>query len=188
MVCVTLEGLWKIAHRIVDFRFFVKFNRSGPAINFIFWTIKEHVGYASKKLPIKEKSSSTWWVLLWKYYGWFLRELSIFDFLSSFTGPDLQKFSIFELPRCILVMHQKSSFNQAKDVINMECVTLEGLWMISDRLVNFRFFVKFHSCNNFQFLNYHRACSLCIKKRSWSSKRPHQHGECYSGRIMDDFW
>ena len=32
MVCVTLEGLWMVSDRIVDFRFIVKFYRSGPAI------------------------------------------------------------------------------------------------------------------------------------------------------------
>ena len=109
MMSVPLEVLWMISTRIVDFQFFVKFHNSGHATFFSFWTIPEHVLYSSKKLLIKEKTSSTWWVLLSKYYGWFLIELSIFDFLSSFTGPDLQKFSIFELPRCMLVMHQKSS-------------------------------------------------------------------------------
>ena len=46
-------------------------------------------------------------------------------------------------------MHQKAP-NQAKiyqDLIKMVSITLEGLWMVSDR-----------TCNNFQFLNYHGAC------------------------------
>ena len=43
----------------------------------------------------------------------------------------------------MLVMHQKTP-NQAKDFINMVSVTMEGLWMVSDRIVDFRFFVKFH--------------------------------------------
>ena len=43
----------------------------------------------------------------------------------------------------MLVMHQKAP-HQAKDLINMVCVTLEGLWMVSDRIVDFRFFVEFH--------------------------------------------
>ena len=30
MVSVTPEGLWMVSYRIVDFRFFVKFHRSGP--------------------------------------------------------------------------------------------------------------------------------------------------------------
>ena len=36
----------------------------------------------------------------------------------------------------MLDMHQKV-LNQAKDLINMICVTLEGLWMVSDRIVDF---------------------------------------------------
>ena len=36
MVSVTPEGLWMVFYRIVNFRFFVKFNRSGPAKIFSF--------------------------------------------------------------------------------------------------------------------------------------------------------
>ena len=70
--------------RIVDFPFLIKFDRSGPAIICSFSTITEHVSYASKKLLIKKKTSST-----------------------------------------------------------IVCVTLEGLWMVSDGIVDFRFFIKF---------------------------------------------
>ena len=77
------------------------------------------------------------------YYARFLIELSIVNFLSNFTGQDLQNFSFFELSQSILVIHQKDP-NQAKNHINMVSVTLEVLWMISDRIVDFRFFVKFH--------------------------------------------
>ena len=42
-----------IADRIVDFLFFVKFHRSGPAIILRLRTIRENVIYASKKLLIK---------------------------------------------------------------------------------------------------------------------------------------
>ena len=68
--------------------------------------------YQSKKFLIKPRliwTSSRWWVLLWKDFGWFQIELSIFDFSSNFTGPDLQKFSVFELSRSMLVINQKSS-------------------------------------------------------------------------------
>ena len=41
------------------------------------------------------------------------------------TGLDQQKFSVFELSQSMLVTHQKAP-NQAKDLINMVCVTLEG--------------------------------------------------------------
>ena len=56
MVGVTLEGLRMVSDRIVDFRFFIKFDRSGYAIICIFLTITEQVSYASKKLLIKQKT------------------------------------------------------------------------------------------------------------------------------------
>ena len=79
-----------VSDRFVDFQFFVKFHRSGPAIIFSCLTLIEHVSYASKKLLIKQKTTLTWCLLLWKDDGWFLIELSIFDFSQNFTGPDLQ--------------------------------------------------------------------------------------------------
>jgi len=72
----------------------------------------EHDSYQPKKFQINQrfiKTSSRWLVLLWKDYGWFLTELSIFDFLSNFTDPDLRKFSVFELSWSMLIIHQKSS-------------------------------------------------------------------------------
>ena len=87
MVSATLEGLWM---RIVDFRFFVTLHRSGSSVIFSFWSLTEHVSYASKKPLIKQKTSSTRCMLLWKDYVWFLIKLSIFDILSNLTGPDLQ--------------------------------------------------------------------------------------------------
>ena len=108
MMSITLEGLWMVSDRIVDFRFFLKFHRSGPAKIFSFWTITEHVSYQSKSFLIQPRliwTSSRWWVLLWKDYGWFLIELSVFDFSLNFTGPDMQKFSGFELLRSMIVIH-----------------------------------------------------------------------------------
>ena len=55
MVCVTVEGLWMVSVRIVDFRFFVKFHSSGPAIIFNLLTLKKHVSYASQKLLINKR-------------------------------------------------------------------------------------------------------------------------------------
>ena len=58
-------------------------------------------------------------------------------------------------------MHQKKPPNQGKDLINMVSVTLEILWIISDRIVAFRFFVWFHRSGPakfIKFLNYHGAC------------------------------
>jgi len=57
-----------VSDRMVDFPFFVKFHRSGPAKFYIFWTITENVSYTSILLLIKQKTSSTWCVLLWKSY------------------------------------------------------------------------------------------------------------------------
>ena len=79
-----------VSDRIVNFRFIVKFHRSGLAIIFSFLTFTERVSYASKKLLIKQKTSSTWCELLWKDYGLFLIDLLTFDLTTNFTGPDLQ--------------------------------------------------------------------------------------------------
>ena len=43
----------------------------------------------------------------------------------------------------MLVVHQKAP-NQAKNFIEMVIVTLEGLWMDSDTIVDCQLFVKFH--------------------------------------------
>ena len=66
----------------------------------------------------------------------------------------------------------------------MVCVTLEGLWMVSDRIVDFRFFVKFH-LQKFSFFELSKRMLVMHHKSSLSSKRPHKHGVCYCGRIMD---
>ena len=65
-----------------------------------------------------------------------------FQFFVNFhrSGPAV----IFELSRSMLVIHQKAP-NQSKDLIKMVSVTLEGLWMVPDRIADFKFFVKFHS-------------------------------------------
>ena len=59
MVSVTLEELWMVSDRIIDFQFFFKFLRSGPAIIFSFLTLTEHVNYASKKLLIHSSGPAT---------------------------------------------------------------------------------------------------------------------------------
>ena len=92
-VSFTREGLWMVSDRIFFFDFSSNFKGPGPAIIFSFWTISEHVSYGSKKLPIKPRfirTSSRWSILLWRNCGWFLIGLSILDFSSNFTGPDLQ--------------------------------------------------------------------------------------------------
>ena len=105
MVSTTLEGLWMVSDRIVDFRFFIKFHRSGHAKIFSFLTITEHVQKRFLIKPILIWTSSRWWGLLWKDYGWILIELLIFNFSLNFTGPDLQKFSVLELSWSMLVIN-----------------------------------------------------------------------------------
>ena len=88
MVSITLEGLWIVSDRIVDFQFFVKFHS-----NFHILNNHELVSYGSKKLLINPRfirALSSWSILLWKDYGCFLIELSIFNFSSNFISPDLQ--------------------------------------------------------------------------------------------------
>ena len=105
MVSITLEGLWMVSDKIVDFQFFVKFHRSGSVIIFSFLTITEHVSYGAKKAP-----------------------------------------------------------NQAKicqDVIKMVSITVEKLWMVPDKIVDFQFFVKFDRSGPaiiFNFRTISRAC------------------------------
>ena len=55
----------------------------------------------------------------------------------------MQHSSVFELSQSMFFMHQKTP-KKEKNLINIVSVTLEVLWMISDRIVDFQFFVKFH--------------------------------------------
>ena len=38
----------------------------------------------------------------------------------------------------------KKAPNQGKDLIQTVSVSLEGLWMVSDRIIDYQLFVKFH--------------------------------------------
>ena len=71
----------------------------------------------------------------------------------------------------------------------MVSVTLEGLWMISDRIVDFRFLSNFTGPDRQKFSCFELSQRMLVMhhKSSLSSKRTHQHGVCYSGRIMDGF-
>ena len=60
MVSIILDVFWMVSDRIVDFQFFVKFHRSGPAIIFSFGTIMNHVCNPSKKVPNQARTSSRW--------------------------------------------------------------------------------------------------------------------------------
>ena len=111
------------------------------------------VSYQSKMVPNQAKIDLDFIKILFfnKFHrrildSWMVQiELSIFDFSSNFTGPDLQKFSVFELSRNMLVINQKripSKIDQ--DVMKMVSITPEGLWMVSVRIADFWFFVKFY--------------------------------------------
>ena len=131
MVCVTREGLLMVSDKIVDLRFFGKFHRSCRTCNnFQFLNYHRACSLCIRKDPNQAKD------LINMVRVTLEVELSIFDFLSNFTGPELQ-----------------NNF-QAKDLINMVCVTLEGLWMVSDRIINFRFFIKFHRSGPAIFFSY----------------------------------
>ena len=160
----TLEGLWMVSDRIVDFQFFVKFHRSGPAKIFSFRTIMEQVSYQSKRFLIKPRliwTSRRWWVLLWKDFGWFQIELLIFNFFVKFHRSGSEKiFSFWTITEQVSYQSKKVP-NQAKidlDFKKMVSITLEGFWMVSDRIVDFQFFCQIsqvQTCKNFQFSNYH---------------------------------
>ena len=223
MVSITLEGLWMFSDRIVRFSIFRQISQVRTCNNFQFLNYHEHVSYGSKKLLIKPRfirTSSRWSVLLWKDCGWFLIGLSIFDFSSNSQIRTCNNFQFLNYHGACKLCIKKVP-NQAKiyqELIKMVSITLEGLWMFSDRMFHFQFFVKFHrsgpatifsfwtitehvrcikkapnkakiyqksrfnitleglwmfsdriveifcqnsqvrTCNNFQFLNYHEAC------------------------------
>ena len=50
MVSITLEGLRMVSDRIVNFQFFIKFHRSGPAKIFSFGTITSILLWIKKAL------------------------------------------------------------------------------------------------------------------------------------------
>ena len=176
MVCVTLEGLWMVSNRIVDFRFFVKFHRSGPGIFFCFWTLTEHVSYASKKLLIKQKSSSTRCVLPWKDYGWFITELSIFDFLSNFTGTCNNFLSFWTLWEHVSYASKKLLIKQKTSSTRYVLLWKDYGWFLIELSI-FDFFVKFHRSGPaiiFSFLTHtehvsYASKNLLIKQKTSST-------------------
>ena len=176
MVCVTLEGLWIISNRIVDFRFFVKFHRSGPAIFFSFWTITEHVLHASKSILIKEKPNQ---------HGECSSRSIMDDFWYNCRFSIFWQFSQVRIWKNFQYLNYKWAWwlcikkapNQAKDLINKVYATLERLWMVSDRNIEFRIFVKFHRSRpatifSFWIIKLHVSYSskmLLIKERTSST-------------------
>ena len=105
-------------------------------------------------------------MLLRKDYGWFHIELQFFDFQSNFIGPYLQKFSVFELSWSTLVIYQKRSQSSKRPNKHGQCYS--G-WIMHGFLQNCRFSIfrqisHVRTCKNFQFINYHGAHQLFIKK------------------------
>ena len=98
-------------------------------------------------------------------------------------------FSFWTLKKHVSYASKKTP-NQAKELINIVCVTAEGLLIVSDRIVDFRFFYKFHSSGPakiFIFWTMTENVSYASKK-ILIKQRSNQHGECFFGRIMDSFW
>ena len=110
MVSITLERLWMFSDRIVDFQFFVNFHRSGHGILFSLFTITS-ILVMDQKAPNQAKISQE----LIKMVSITLEKLWMFSdnivdfrFFGKFHRT-CDNFSVFELSRSMLVMHQKSS-------------------------------------------------------------------------------
>ena len=150
MVSTTLEGLWMVSDRIVDFRFFIKFHRSGPAKICSFWTITEHVSYQSKKVPNQAKIDLDFikMVSITQEGFWMVSDRIVdFWFFVKFHRSGRAKiFSFWTITEQVSYQSIKVP-NQVTidlDFMKMVSVTLEGLSMVSDRIVDFQFFGKFH--------------------------------------------
>ena len=90
MVSITLERLWMASERFSIFR---QISQVQTCNNFQFLNNHGASELSIKKAPYQAKIYQDlikMMSVLWKVYGWFLIELSIFDFSSNFTGPDLQ--------------------------------------------------------------------------------------------------
>ena len=150
MVSITLEGVWIDSDRIVDFRFFLKFHRFGPTKIFSFWTIMEHVSYPSKKVPNQAKIELDFikMVSITLEGLWMVSDRIVdFPFFLKFHRSGPAKIFSFWTTMQHVSYPSKRFLNQAKidqNFMKMESIPLEWLWMISERIVDFRFFVKFH--------------------------------------------
>ena len=177
MVSITLEGLWMVSDRIVDFRFFAKFHRSGHAKICSFWTITEHVSYQSKKVPNPAKIDQDFMKMVnITLQGLWMVSDRIVDFrlfVKFYRSGSAKIFSFWTITEHVSYPSKKVP-NQAKnylDFIKMVSTTLEGLWMISDRIVDFRFFIKFHRSGPAKMYS-----SWTITEHvSYQSKKVHNH-------------
>ena len=71
----------------------------------------------------------------------------------------------------------------------MVSITLQGLWMVSDRIVDFRFFVKFHRSGPAKIFGFSTITEMLVihQKSKPRFSGLHEDGKYYSGRIMDGF-
>ena len=74
----------------------------------------------------------------------------------------------------------------------MVSITLEKVWMVSDKFVYFRFFVKFHRSGpaiifSFCTITEHVSYASKSSQSSQDLSGPQQDGQYYSGKIMDVF-
>ena len=152
MVSIPLEGLWMVSDRIVDLQFFVKFHKSRHAIIFSFWTITQHVSYQLLRKPRLIRTSSRWWVLLWKVYEWFLIDFRYFvKFHRSRPAIIFSLWTITEQVSYQLPMKPRFFRNSSR------------WWVLHWKdygwfLIDFRFLIKFHRFGPSIFFNYHRTC------------------------------
>ena len=103
----------------------------------------EHVGYPSKKLLIKQKTSSRWWVLLWKDFGFFSDRIVDSQFFVTLHRSGCAIFFSF-WTIMVHVSYPSKNLLIKKITSSRWWVLLEGLWMVSNRISGFQFFVKFH--------------------------------------------
>ena len=147
MMSVTLESLWLVSDRIVDFRFFRQISQVQTCNNFPF--LNHH---GASELSIKKAPNQA------KIYQDLIKMVSITVERLLMAS---ERFSIFcqisQVRTCnnfqFLNHHGASELSikkapyQAKiyqDLIKMMSVTLERLLLVCDRIIDFRFFVKFH--------------------------------------------
>ena len=143
MVSITLEGLWMVLDRIVDFRFFAKFHRSGPAKIFSFRTIMEQVSYQSKKVPNQAKIDQDFMKLVSiTLEGFWMASDRIVDFrffVKFYRSAPAKIFSFLTIKEHVSCQSKKV-LKPSKiylDFKKMVSITLEGFWMVSDRIVDF---------------------------------------------------
>ena len=163
-----------VSDSIVDFWFFVKFHKSGPAKIFSFWTITEQVSYQSKKVPSQAKIDLDFKKMVTiTLEGFRMVSGRIVDFWFFVKFHRSGPAKIFR-SRTITVhvsYPSKKVSNQAEiyqEFIKIVSITLEGLWMVSDRIVDFQFFVKFHRSGSAKFSVFELSWNRLVINRKGS--------------------